>query len=89
MQLTWSPQPQTDRTFSVVVDDKPGIADRVEGTEKMGNGAAVTSGRAGTILNAPLPQRTVTIKDLFPGEAVVFQIGDLDQQVRRELAPCS
>jgi hypothetical protein len=88
MQLTWSPHPQTDRTFSVVVDDKAGIPHRLEGTEKMGNGTASTSGRAGTILNAPLPQRTLMIKDLFPSEAVVFQIGDLDQQVRRELATC-
>ena len=46
MQLTWSPEPQTDRTFSVAVDGNPGTARRLEGTEKMGNGTAGTSGRA-------------------------------------------
>jgi hypothetical protein len=43
---------------------------------------------AGTILNAPLPQRTLIIKNLFPGEAVVFQISDLGEPVRRALATC-
>ena len=86
MQLTWSPQPQTDRTFWVAVDGKPGTAHRLEGTEKMGNGTAGMSGRAGTILNVPLPQGTLTVKDLFPSEAVAFPVGELDQQVRRQLA---
>jgi mono/diheme cytochrome c family protein len=88
MQLTWSPQPQTERTFWVAVDGKPEIAHRLEGTEKMGNGTAGTSGRAGTILNAPLSQKTLTVKDLFPSEAVAFPVGELDQQVRRQLATC-
>jgi hypothetical protein len=88
MQLTWSPQPQTDRTFWVAVDGKPGIAHRLEGTEKMGNGNAGNSGRAGTILNAPLPQIALTVSDLFPSEAVVFPVGELDQQVQRQLATC-
>jgi hypothetical protein len=88
MQLTWSPQPQTDRTFRVAVDGKPGIAQRLQGTEKMGNGTAGTSGRAGTILNAPLPEKDLTVKDLFPSETVVFPVSELDHQVRRQLATC-
>lgn len=88
MQLTWSPQAQTNRAFWVTVDGKPGIAQRLEGTEKMGNGTAGTSGRAGTILNVPLPQKTLTVEDLFPSETVVFPVGELDHQVRRQLATC-
>jgi len=89
IQLTWSPDPQTNRTFSVSADGAAGIPHRLEGREeKMGNGTAGTSGFAGAMLNAPLPGKTFTIADLFPGETVVFPLGDLDPVARRDLAVC-
>ena len=88
MQLTWSPQAQTDRTFRVAVDDQAEISHKLEGTEKMGNGAAGASGRAGTTLNVPLPQRSLAVKDLFPNEVVMFPVDELDQQSGKELAAC-
>jgi hypothetical protein len=54
----------------------------------MGNGTGGTSSLAAAMLNAPLPEKTLTITDLFPGETVVFPLGDLDQAARRELAVC-
>jgi cytochrome c551/c552 len=89
IQLTWSPAPQTNRTFFVSADGNGGIPQRLEGKEeKMGNGAALTTGLAATILNTPLPERTLTITGLFPGETVVFPLSELDQVDRRQLAVC-
>jgi hypothetical protein len=89
IQLTWSPAPQTNRTFSVSADGNAGIPHRLEGREeKMGNGTALTTGLAAAMLNAPLPEKILTITDLFPGETVVFPLGELDQVDRRQLAVC-
>jgi mono/diheme cytochrome c family protein len=88
IQLTWSPEPQTNRTFSVSVDDQPGIAHTLAGQEKMGNGTAGTSGRASTILHAPLPTKSLSITDLFEGETVVFPVDALNPHAWQELAAC-
>lgn len=89
MQLTWSPAPQTDRTFSVAVDGNAGIPHRLEGREStMGNGNALTTGLAAAMLRVTLPRNTLTVTDLFRGETVVFPIADLDQVDRRQLAAC-
>jgi len=88
IQLTWSPEPQTNRTFLVSADGHAGVPHALSGTEKMGNGATVVSGRASAVLNVPLPATSLTIADLFPGETVVFPVGELDQQTRKELAAC-
>jgi hypothetical protein len=40
------------------------------------------------MLNTPLPEKTLTITGLFPGETVVFPFGELDQVYRRQLAVC-
>jgi cytochrome c551/c552 len=89
IQLTWSPAPQTDRTFSVSADGNSGIPHRLEGKEeRMGNGAAISTGLAAAMLHAPLPGKTLTIADLFPGETVVFPLGELDPADRRQLAVC-
>jgi hypothetical protein len=89
IQLTWSPAPQTNRTFSVSADGNAGIPHRLQGREeKMGNGTALTTGLAAAVLNAPLPEKILTITDLFPGETVVFPLGELDQVDRRQLAVC-
>jgi hypothetical protein len=89
IQLAWAPQPQTSRTFSVSADGSPGIPQRLEGTEKkMGNGSVADTGLAAATLNAPLPEKTLTVTDLFPGETVVFPLGDLDPSARHQLASC-
>jgi len=89
IQLTWSPAPQTGRTFSVSADGNTGIPHRLEGKEEMmGNGTPLTTGLAAALLHAPLPEKTLTIADLFPGETVVFPIAELDQVDRRQLAAC-
>jgi mono/diheme cytochrome c family protein len=87
--LTWSPEPQTNRTFVVSADGNAEVPHALSGVEKMGNGADVVSGRASAVLNIPLPSKSLTIADLFPAESVVFPIGELNQQTRRELAACS
>jgi len=88
MQMSWSPDPQTNRTFTVSADGATPVPQRVEGEEKMGNGTAGASGRASAKLNAPLAEKTFTVSDLFPGEQVDFPIGELDGAGRRELAGC-
>ena len=89
IQLAWSPQPQTNRTFSVSADGNPGIPHKLEGREeKMGNGSAGTTGLAAATLHAPLPEKTLTITDLFPGETVVFPLADLDQAARQQFGVC-
>jgi cytochrome c551/c552 len=89
IQLTWSPASQTSRTFSVSADGNAGIPHRLEGREeKMGNGTAAGTGLAAVMLSAPLPEKTLTINDLFPGETVVFPLAELDQLDRRQLAVC-
>jgi hypothetical protein len=89
MQLTWSPVPQTDRTFSVAVDGNKGIPHKLEGREeRMGNGVAATTGLASSMLSARLPEKTLTITDLFPGETVVFPFDGMNAVDRRQLAIC-
>jgi hypothetical protein len=93
MELTWSPQPQTGRTMIVLVDRNPPIEYKIEGTESMGNGAAVQTGRASLLLSGKarqlgLANQTLTIRDLFPGETVEFPFSGLDQNARAELRRC-
>jgi hypothetical protein len=89
IQLTWSPSPQTNRTFFVSADGSPKIPHTLEGKEeKMGNGTAASTGLAAVTLNMPMPEKTLTISDLFPGETVVFPLAELDPVDRRQLAIC-
>jgi hypothetical protein len=88
IQLTWSPEPQTNRAFFVSVDGQARIAHTLAGQEKMGNGAAGTSGRASAILLTPLPAKSLSITDLFQGETVVFPVDALDRRAWQELAAC-
>lgn len=88
IQLTWSPKPQADGTFLVSDDGQPGVPHTVSGKEKMGNGTSSTSGRASATLRVPLPAKSLTIAELFPGETVVFPLDALDPRTRRELAAC-
>ena len=50
IQLSWSPSPRTG-TLAVSVDGNPASYVPVEGREKMGNGAAITTGPAAVVLN--------------------------------------
>lgn len=101
MLLTWSPGvPKNGQTMSVTADGKAAFTYTVEGNEKMGNGQAGTSGPGGTLLYAtkdnsaglpsamPLPEKTLTVGDLFPGETVVFPFDSLTQPVRKSLSAC-
>jgi hypothetical protein len=58
----------------------------------MGTGATILNAKIGSSgmskLAMPLPDRTLTISDLFPGEAVVFSFGDLPQAARQALSTC-
>lgn len=94
MHLTWSPEPQTGRTMRVSVDGESPLDYRIEGTESMGNGSAVQTGRASVVLRdhndrrLRLAERSLTVRDVFPGETVEFPFGDLDTRVRAELRQC-
>lgn len=89
IRVTWSPAPQIDRTFLVSADGGAETSYRLGGKdEHMGNGTSGTSGQAYARLSTPLPEKTLTISDVFPGETVVFPIGDLDAGVRRQLGAC-
>jgi hypothetical protein len=88
IQLTWSPEPQTNRTFFVSVDGQTAIAHTLAGQEKMGNGTTGTSGRASAILLTPLPAKSLSITDLFEGETVVFPVDALNRRTWQELAAC-
>jgi hypothetical protein len=88
IQLTWSPEPQTNRAFLVSVDGQTGLAHMLAGQEKMGNGTAGTSGRASAILLTPLPTKSLSITDLFEGETVVFPVDALNRHAWQELAAC-
>jgi len=71
------------------VDGSFRIPHTLEGREeKMGNGVAATTGLAMSMLNVPLPRKTLTIEDLFPGETVVFPLGALNEADGRQLESC-
>ncbi len=77
VQLSWAPSPRNG-TVKASVDGGSPLAYKVEGTETMGNGGAGTTGHAAVMLEGlPLPVRTLTISELFPGETVVFPFEQL------------
>lgn len=92
MRLTWSPQPQTGRTMTASADGRTPVEYRIDGKESMGNGASVEAGHASVVLSdggkLGLPDHSLTIRELFPGETVEFPFRDLDQKVRTELHSC-
>ncbi len=92
MQLTWSPQAQTGRTMTVSVDREAPVEYSLDGKESMGNGANVQSGHASLLLSdngkAKLPNHSMTVRELFPGETVAFPFSDLDGKARTDLSAC-
>ena len=77
VQLTWSPQPQIERSFSVSADGRPGIS------YTLGKPAL-----ASQVLTPLLPERSLAVSNLFDGENVVFRVSDMEPATRRELAVC-
>jgi hypothetical protein len=94
MQLTWSPVPQTGRTMSVSVDGTAPIEFKIDGTESMGNSGTGKSGHASVVLSTgksgklAVAKRSLSIRELFPGETVEFPVSDLDQRTLSELRKC-
>jgi hypothetical protein len=101
MLLAWSPGvPKQGQVFSAVVDGKPLSIYKVDGTEKMGNGQAGSSGLGSITLysssdashaakrSMSLPARTLTIRDAIPSETVVFPFTDLAQTEFQALWSC-
>jgi hypothetical protein len=92
MQLTWSPQPQTERRMTASTDANAPVEYMIEGKESMGNGATVQSGRASLLLSnggkLGFPNHSLTVRDLFPGETVEFFFSDLDLKTRTDLRSC-
>ena len=91
MQLSWSPQPQTGRTMTVTSDNGAPVEYKIDGKESMGNGATVQSGHASVILSGGklgFAKQSLTIRDLFDGEEVIFPFAELDVKARAELGKC-
>ncbi len=101
MELAWSPAvPKTGQVLSAFVDGEELSTYKVEGTEKMGNGSNGSSGPGSIVLFATgksfgaaklattLPAHTLTIRDAFPNETVVFPFGELSQRDRQGLSAC-
>jgi len=83
MQLTWSPQPQMERTMTASVDGNAPVEYRIEGTDRAS--VVLMSGRSGKLA---LPKQSLSIRDLFPGETVEFPFEDLEKKARSELSKC-
>jgi hypothetical protein len=95
MELAWSPGvPKTGQVLSALADGKTLSTYKVEGTEKMGNGKSGNSGPGSIVLSTSsglhtgLPTHTLTIRDAFPKETVVFPFSELAPADRQGLAAC-
>ena len=93
MRLTWSPQPQTGRGMALSVDGNAPAEYEVQGKESMGNGATMQTGHASVLLSEGhdgmvLANRSMIVRQLFPGETVEFPLGELDSKARSELRRC-
>lgn len=92
MQLTWSPEPQTGRLMTASADSDAPVEYRIEGKESMGNGGTMQSGHASVLLidggKLGFPHRSLTVRELFPGETIEFPFSDLDHKTRTELSTC-
>lgn len=67
---------------------------KVEGKESMGNGGTAQTGHASAMLSRgkggklAVPSRSLTIRELFPGETVDFPFSDLEQGALADLRRC-
>jgi hypothetical protein len=101
MELAWSPGvPKEDQPLAVFVDGRAVSGYKIGGPEPMGGGMAGSSGPGAVILYATgkdsgaakfamaLPEHTLTIRDVFPNEVVVFPFGELTQTERLAISVC-
>jgi hypothetical protein len=94
IRLSWSPIPATT-TLVAAVDERPGIAYRIEGTETMGNGSPSANPASAVLAdsNAPgsstivLPRRALKVTGVF-ADTVEFPFANLPQDVRQATASC-
>lgn len=99
--LTWGyGAPTREQLMSAAVDGSAPVSYRIEGSEKMFKGTLGTMGTGATLLYSstddpgfpklaqPLPERTLTIRDVFPNETVEFSFSDLPHAARQTLAAC-
>jgi hypothetical protein len=93
IKLAWANGvPEEGREITVEVDGKTQIAHKVEGGKKQGNGSG---GPGATVLypngseaSMPFPTQSLTIRNVFPDETVVFPFENLGKTVRRDLSTC-
>jgi len=93
IKLAWANGvPEEGREITVEVDGKTQIAHKAEGGKKQGNGSG---GPGATVLypngpetSMPFPTQSLTIRNVFPDETVVFPFENLSQPVRRDLSMC-
>lgn len=90
MFVTWAPaSPAKDAVLSAASDGNAPIDYKIAGSEERFVGATGKSGTGATILDGtPLPERTLTVRGVFPGDTVVFPFGDMPAAVRRKLSTC-
>jgi hypothetical protein len=89
IDVAWSPTPQTG-ALTVAVDGKASVSYTVKGSERMGTGSMTTFGIATVRLAdmRTLPAQSLTIRDLFPGDLVVFPFASFEGEVRRQFSVC-
>lgn len=95
MQLAWSPGvPKQGQALFASADGQAPVTYTISGTEKMGNGQPGTSGPGAVVLSSktspamPLPAHSLTIRNAFPDETVVFTFDELDRKARQDLSTC-
>jgi len=88
MQVAWSPIPKLGKLL-VAVDAQEPASYAVEGKEKMGNGVGSSTGLAAIyITGLALPEKSLTVSNLFPDDVVTFPFASLPAGARKGLAPC-
>ncbi len=89
MVLAWAPGASPKgQTVSVAIDGKEPFTFQTDDGEKRFKGTVGTMGTGATILSVTLPERSLTIANLFPDETVAFPFADLTQTARQELSAC-
>jgi hypothetical protein len=101
MALAWSPDvPKEGQALAVFADGRPLPGRQIGEREPMGGGMAGSSGPGAVILYATgknsgaatvamaLPAHTLTIRDVFPQETVVFPFDELTPTERQALSVC-
>jgi hypothetical protein len=93
--LAWANgTPGTGRQFAVQTDHKAAVTQTLEPGEKAFPGAMGTSGTGGVFLarngepGFALPDHTMTVRDIFPGDRVNFAFDGVNRAARSSLSAC-